>query len=59
MRFLDKHTARDKELLRLEREHNQLHRALNHAPVVPLAEPYQRGWTKTYVLRETSAAAPI
>ena len=52
MRFLDKHTARDKELLRLEREHNQLHRAINHAPVVPLAEPYQRGWTKTYVLRD-------
>lgn len=52
MRFLDKHTARDKELLRLEREYNQLHRALNDAPVVPLAEPYQRGWSKTYVLRE-------
>lgn len=52
MRFLDKDTARDKEFLRLEREYNQLHRALNDAPVVPLDEPYQRGWSKTYVLRE-------
>jgi hypothetical protein len=52
MRFLDKHTARDKELLRLEREHDQLRRALSLAPVVPLVEPYQRGWTKTYVLRD-------
>jgi len=52
MRFLDKYAARDKALLRLEREHNRLHRALHDAPVVPLETPYQRGWTKTYVLRE-------
>lgn len=52
MRFLDKHTTRDKTLLRLERENHQLFRALREAPVIPLAEPYQRGWSKTYVLRE-------
>lgn len=52
MRFLDKHMARDKALLRLEREHDQLWSALHDAPVVPLDEPYQRGWSKTFVLRE-------
>lgn len=52
MRFIDKHTARDKALLCLEREHNRLSRALHHAPVVALETPYQRGWIKTYALRE-------
>lgn len=52
MRFLDKHTARDKLLLRLERESKQLQHALNDAPMLPLDEPYQRGWIKFYALRE-------
>lgn len=50
MVFLDKHTSRDKRLLRLGREQNPLWRALRDAPVVPLEKPYQLGWTKTYVL---------
>jgi hypothetical protein len=58
MRFLDKHTTRDKNLLRLEREYNQLCRALRDAPVIPLAEPYQRGWSKTYVLRKDIGRRP-
>ncbi|HRE79461.1 MAG TPA: hypothetical protein PLN52_00370 [Opitutaceae bacterium] len=52
MRFVDKHTAHDKVLLRFEREHSRLSQALHGAPVVPLETPYQRGWVKTYVLRE-------
>ncbi len=58
MRYLDKHTALDKALLRLEREHDQLWRALRDAPVIPLAEPYQRGWFKTFVLREDIRRRP-
>lgn len=50
MTFPDKHTVRDKRLLRLEREYDRLSRALHDAPVVPLAKPYQLGWVKTYAL---------
>ena len=50
MRSYEKHTARDKHLLSLERELNRLWRAQWHAPVIPLEHPYQRGWVKTYVL---------
>ena len=50
MIFLDKHTTRDKRLLRLEREHDRLWHALHDAPVVPLEKPYQHGWLKTYVI---------
>lgn len=52
MIFADKYSARDKHLLRLERELNRLCRAQGHAPVIPLEHPYQRGWFKTYRLRE-------
>jgi hypothetical protein len=52
MIFADKYSARDKRLLRLERELNRLRRAQGHAPVIPLERPYQRGWFKTYRLRE-------
>jgi hypothetical protein len=52
MRFPDKHQARDKQLLRLEREVWRLCRARHDAPVVPLERPFQRGWTKTYILPE-------
>lgn len=50
MRFLDKHTAREKQLLALERELYRLHQAKRHAPIIPLERPYQRGWAKFYVL---------
>lgn len=52
MIFADKYSARDKHLLRLERELNRLRRAQGDAPVIPLERPYRRGWYKTYRLRE-------
>src|ERR1051326_359346 len=55
MRFLDKHSARDKQLRALEREMDRLRHAQNHAPIVPLEHPYQRGWVKFYVLDDEVA----
>jgi hypothetical protein len=52
MHSSDKYLSSDKQLLRLEREAWRLHRAWHDAPVVPLERPYQRGWTKTYVLAD-------
>lgn len=52
MIFADKHSARDKHLLRLERELNRLRRAHRDAPIIPLERPYQRGWCKTFRLRD-------
>jgi hypothetical protein len=52
MRFLDHRAARDQHLRSLEREVNRLRQAQDNAPLVPLEHPYQRGWVKTYVLRE-------
>ena len=52
MRFLDKHSARDKRLLALERELHRLWQAQRRAPVIPLERPYQRGWLKFYVLED-------
>jgi hypothetical protein len=58
MRFLDKHSGRDKRLLVLEREAKRLRHAQDHAPVIPLEHPYQRGWEKFYVLEERVAKRP-
>jgi hypothetical protein len=58
MRFTDKYAQRDKRLLRLERELNRLHRAQGDAPIVPLEHPYQRGWEKSFVLREDALHHP-
>jgi hypothetical protein len=58
MRFPDKHAARDKHLLSHEREADRLRQAQWHAPIVPLAHPYRRGWVKTYVLREDVGRRP-
>lgn len=58
MRYLDKHTARDKLLLKLERECHRLWQAQRDAPIVPLEHPYQRGWVKTYVLRNDALHHP-
>lgn len=52
MIFLNKHSARDKRLLALERELHRLWQAQLHAPVIPLERPYQRGWLKFYVLAD-------
>src|SRR5688572_30221528 len=58
MPFHDKYASRDKHLLRLERELNRLRQAHWHAPVVPLEHPYQRGWVKTFTLREDALHHP-
>lgn len=58
MRFHDKYAHRDKHLLRLERELNRLRNAQWHAPIVPLERPYQRGWVKTFTLREDALHHP-
>jgi hypothetical protein len=58
MRFLDKHTDRDKLLLRLERELHRLWQARAQAPIIPLEHPYRRGWFKTFVLREDACHHP-
>ena len=54
----DKYLMRDKRLLRLERELNRLHQAQWRAPIIPLEHPYQRGWVKTYQLREDALHHP-
>ena len=58
MRFTDKYAQRDKGLLRLERELNRLHQAQGQAPIVPLEHPYQRGWVKSFVLRQDALHHP-
>lgn len=58
MRYHDKYAHRDKHFLRLERELNRLRKAHWHAPVVPLERPYQRGWLKTFSLREDALHHP-
>ena len=54
----DKYLMRDKRLLRLERELIRLHQAQWRAPIIPLEHPYQRGWVKTYQLREDALHHP-
>jgi hypothetical protein len=58
MQFHDKYAQRDKRLLRLERELARLSQAQGNAPVVPLEHPYQRGWFKTFTLREDALHHP-
>ena len=58
MRYLDKHTAFEKRLRQLAREHRRLMHARWHAPVVPLEHAFQRGWEKTYVLRDDIRRRP-
>jgi hypothetical protein len=50
MLHLEKHSARDKKLIALARELKRLRHAQWSAPIVPLEKPYQRGWTKTFIL---------
>lgn len=52
MIFADQYSVRDKRLLRLERELHRLWQAHRDAPIIPLERPYQRGWVKTFRLRE-------
>ncbi|WP_462267369.1 hypothetical protein [Mucilaginibacter sp.] len=41
----------DKQLLRFDRERNRLHDNPGRIVTVPLAEPYQRGWVRLFVLK--------
>lgn len=43
---------RDKQLLRLDREHTLLDKEYRKRAWVPLEIPYQRGWERLFVLRE-------
>jgi hypothetical protein len=58
MHFQDKYAQRDKHLLRMERELSRLRKAQWHAPIIPLEHPYQRGWFKTFTLREDALHHP-
>ena len=58
MRFLGKHSGREKQLRALECEAQRLWQARRHAPIIPLEHPYQRGWDKFYVLDERIAQRP-
>ncbi len=42
---------RDKQLLKLDRERYVISRSPNYKMTVPLAEPYQRGWKRLFVLK--------
>ena len=44
--------ARDKHLLSLYKEYNKLNSLQREAPLVELDEPYQRGWVRSFRLRE-------
>lgn len=42
----------EKQLLQLHREYRSLWFSKRNMPMVPIAEPYQRGWKRIFVLRE-------
>ena len=42
----------DKQLLKLNRLQNALYLQKQKLPLVPLETPYQRGWKRTFILRE-------
>ena len=42
----------DKQLLRLNRQQDELLQIKHKLPLIPLPEPYQKGWKRTFVLRE-------
>ncbi len=48
----DTKTRRDKSILAHVREMDALNRVTRQAPLIPLAKPYQNGWTKFFVLRD-------
>jgi hypothetical protein len=48
----DSKLKEDKLILALVRELDKLRKLTWNAPIIPLAKPYQNGWTKFYVLRD-------
>ncbi|WP_162903024.1 hypothetical protein [Taibaiella koreensis] len=46
---------RDKQLIRLQNRQEELLMARRRLPLTPLEEPYQRGWKRTFILREDVA----
>jgi len=50
---------RDKQLLKLDRRHNELLQQKRLLPLVPLESPYQRGWKRFFVLRDDTKQHPM
>lgn len=46
---------RDKQLIHLSKKQNELWTKRGDLPLIPLTQPYQRGWTRSFVLREDMA----
>lgn len=51
-------SAEDRKLRQLIQEQRRLHQAMWNAPVVPLKQPYQRGWYRYLVLSEQASRRP-
>ena len=45
----------DKQLRKLDRHNKKLYEAKRHLPLIPLATPYQKGWVRTFRLRDDIA----
>lgn len=45
----------EKQLLKLDRKQTELYRQRRDLPMVPLDEPYQKGWKRSFVLRDDVA----
>src|SRR5690606_37296467 len=45
----------EKQLIRLHRLREKLQQQKNSLPLVPLETPYQKGWKRSYVLRQDVA----
>lgn len=45
-------TDRDKQLIQLQKRREELYQQQMSLPMVPLAQPYQRGWKRLFVLRD-------
>ncbi len=45
-------TDRDKQLIRLNKREDELWDNKENLPMVPLEDPYQKGWKRTFVLRD-------
>jgi len=45
----------DKQLLYISRQETGLYKQIRSLPMAPLKKPYQRGWKRSFVLREDVA----
>jgi len=51
-------TDRDKQLIQLSKQRDELSLQRRLIPLVPLEQPYQRGWKRFFVLREDIKRSP-